>query len=203
MTVPLSMVVSALQEEIALPTDFKPYDPVQAVLWQLTRKMLQLHLCKLALEDAYFPPQASHTTFRADLLVACLSTIEALLDTFCSLPDLSVLSLPYGYWGMTGHAIKIYSRLSEVKYGLWSPTVDSRHVFGRLRQKMEQANAAGQKETPPRRMPAFYDQIVAMLRGLAEANANNTGDEPFPMGDVLLGNDMMGGIVFDLLDSAP
>ncbi|KAJ4349693.1 uncharacterized protein N0V89_008310 [Didymosphaeria variabile] len=200
MTVPLSMVIAALQEEVALPTGFKPLAPVQAVLSRLTQKMLEFHLCKLAIEDDYFPPCSSHTTFRADLLVGCLSTIETLLDTFCDLPDLAVLSLPYGYWGMVGHAIKIYSRLSEVKYGPWSPTINPRYVSGRLVQKMEEANAAGQKATPPRRMPEFYEQMVAKLRDLGEAKSNSTANDTFPNGDDLLDNDMMGGILFDLLD---
>lgn len=200
MTVPLSMVIAALQEEVVVPTEFKPPAPVQAVLSQLTQKMLEFHLCKLAVEDDYFPPSFSHTTFRADLLVACLSTVETLLDTFCDLPNLAVLSLPYGYWGMVGHAIKIYSRLSEVKYGRWSPTVNPRHVFGRLVEKMEEANAAGQNATPPRRMPEFYEQIVAKLRDLGEVKTNSTANDAFPNGDDLLDSDMMGGILFDLLD---
>lgn len=202
MTVPLSMVVSALQEEITMRTDFKSSDPVQVVLSRLARTMLQLHLCKLALEESYFPSHASHTTFRADLLVACLSTIEALLDTFCELPSLAILSLPYGFWGMVGHTIKLHSRLSDVKYGLWSPTIDSRRVFGRLAQKMEEANDAGQNVNPPRRMPEFYEQIVTILKNLAEAKPNKSGNESFLTGDILPEDDMMGGILFDLLDWA-
>ncbi|KAK7182011.1 hypothetical protein PSPO01_11974 [Paraphaeosphaeria sporulosa] len=200
MSLPLAMVIGALQDEVALPTKFKPSDPVQAVLSQLSQKMLELHLCKLAIEDAYFPPQSPHTRFRADLLVACLSTIDALLDTFCDIPSLALLSLPYGYWGIVGHAIKIHSRLSDVKYGPWSPTVDPRRTFERLAQKMEEANAAGQNATPPRRMPEFYEQIVAKLRNLGEVNPNDTGHEAFQTGGVLLDHDMMGGILFDLLD---
>lgn len=202
MTPPLAMVIGALQEEVALPTIFMPSNAVQAVLAQLTQRMLELHLCKLAIEDDYFPPYSSHTTFRANLLVACLSTIDTLLDAFCDIPDLAVLSLPYGYWGMVGHAIKIYSRLSEIKYGPWSPNMNPRHAFGRLAQKMEKANAAGQNATPPRRMPDFYEQIVAKLKDLGEIKANDTRHKEFQTGDVLLDHDVMGDLLFDLLDWA-
>lgn len=202
MTLPLAMVIGALQEEVALPPKFEPAAPVQAVLSTLSQKIVELHLCKLAIEDNYFPSQSHHIGFRADLLVACLATINALLDTFCSMPNLAVLSLPYGYWGMVGHAIKIYSRLSDVKYGPWNPTatVNPRHAFERLAQKMEEANAAGQNATPPRRMPEFYEHIVAKLRELGKSKPNNTGHEAFQSGDDLLDLDVMGGILFDLLD---
>ncbi|KAF2438109.1 hypothetical protein P171DRAFT_372405 [Karstenula rhodostoma CBS 690.94] len=202
MTPPLAMVIGALQGEVALPTKFKPSVPAQAVLSRLSQKMVELHLCKLALEDGYFPPESSHTVFRADLLVACLATIDALLDTFCDIADLAVLSLPYGYWGMVGHAIKIYSRLSDVRYGPWSPTASRRHAFGQLAQKMEEANAAGQKARPARRMPEFHEQLVAKLRELGEVQANDTRHKAFQTGDALLDHDMTGGILFDLLDWA-
>jgi hypothetical protein len=209
MTLPLAMAISALRKEAALATNLEPAAAVQAVLSQLTQKMVELHLCKLAIEDDYFPAPSSHTTFRADLLVACVSTVETLLDTFCRLPDLAVLSLPYGYWGMVGHAIKIYARLPEVQYGGWDPTANARDVFGRLAQKMGEANAAGQRAAPPRRMPEFYEQMVAKLRELGGVDANSTGHGAVPVvpvaaaaGDGFLDHDTMGGILFDLLDWA-
>jgi hypothetical protein len=204
MTVPLAMAIGALQKEVMLPTQFKPpaAAPVQAILAQLAQQMLELHLCKLSIEDDYFPAPSSHTAFRADLLVACLSTVETLLGSFCRLPGLAVLSLPYGYWGMVGHAIKMYARVCEVQYGSWTPAVDGRAVFGRLAQKMEDANAAGQQAAPPRRMPEFYEQVVAKLKELGEAAANTTRRGASPAGEGSLGHDAMGGILLDLLDWA-
>ncbi|KAF1964764.1 hypothetical protein BU23DRAFT_51024 [Bimuria novae-zelandiae CBS 107.79] len=195
----LAITISVLQEEVTRPLPFTPLDPVQAVLLQMSHKMLQLHLYKPASEDAIFPPSFTDPTFRADLLVACLSTIEKLIDTFCDLPDLAVLSLPYGYWGMVGHTIKIYSRISGVRYGMWtaSATLDPSHVFGRVAQKMESANTAGQSAMPPRSLPSFYDEMVTKLRDLCQVKQNVTRPEAFPTSDVLLDNDMMGGILFD------
>ncbi|KAJ4299001.1 hypothetical protein N0V90_004245 [Kalmusia sp. IMI 367209] len=202
MTAPLSMAISVFEDEVAAPKYAHPHSLVQGMLFNLALKMLQLHLYKFAVEDNYFP-NSSYATLRANLLLACLSTTETLLETFCDLPDWAILSLPYAYWGMVGHAIKICTRLSEVKYGTWAPTVNHNQMtFARLANKIKDAMVIGQDKTPPRRLPEVFEQMEAKLHDLSQPKNQYGGSETIETGDTLLDNDMMGGILFDLLDWA-
>lgn len=208
MNPPLAMIISSLEKEVSDATTGLPSNIRQTPLLQMSYRMLQLYLYKIALDDRLFPPQSPYATLRTNLLFSCLAAIESLVSLFFELPAQTILSLPYPNWGQVGHAMLILSRLAEVKHGTWdtgvvSSVLDHRETFRRLARRLEEVMAVGAKETPPRSFPEVFALMIDKLRDLGSSEGRRE-DEALMDGEdlnhMLCEDEMMGGILFDFFD---
>ncbi|KAJ5091777.1 hypothetical protein NUU61_006647 [Penicillium alfredii] len=116
---------------------------VLAVVFILNKHNAEVLLHESGLYHSFWQTPSS-TTERINVLWRCLRSVKAFWDTFLSIPDHMVFTLPYSGWGPSTYIILIFSRLFTLECPGWDPQVarealDFPTVVDAILAKMESA----------------------------------------------------------------
>ncbi|KAH6867731.1 hypothetical protein B0T10DRAFT_569285 [Thelonectria olida] len=163
------VTVSHLEKEVMKLGNTLSQGLSQQAFLTMAYSMLQIFLYKVGMHDRLH--QASdlttpspHVLQSSHLLVSCLTAVKSLIDSFLSLTNSAILSMPYPYWIQVGHSVCIFSRLLATNNSSWNLGIltgisNFTETLERIVCKIEGAISEGMSSAPPRSLPAVFNDL--------------------------------------------